>query len=130
MRVLPVDDADELDPLAAALVLHGDLDAIAQEIPDVVVGMEGMVGGTIFGELGDGLVYCSGWEGGIEFGERGAEAVGQDDIVPGFTTERVIGSAEFVVAGLGLPSEGGEELNGWLLDQLVLGVVGHRCPQR
>jgi hypothetical protein len=62
------------------------------------------------------LVDGGSWKGWVELGEGGAESGGEDDIVPGFTSERVVGSADFVVAGLGLPSEVGEELDGWLFD--------------
>lgn len=39
-----------------------------------------------------------------------------------FTAERVGGSADFVVAGLGLPSEGGEELDRRLLYESVFRI--------
>lgn len=121
---VPVDDADDLDALAALGIGNGDLDAIAQEIPEVVVGVDGVVGGTVLGELGDGLVDGGGREVGVESGKGGSEAGGQDDIVPGFAAERVGGSAELVEAGLGLPSEVGEERDGWLFDEGVFGIIG------
>ena len=123
--VVPVDDADVLDLLASPGVLGGDLDAVAQELPDIVVGVDGMEGGTVGGDLVDGVGDGGGWEGWVEFGEGGAEAGGQDGVVAGFTAEGVGGSAELVVAALGLPSEAGEELDGGLLDEFVFRVVRH-----
>lgn len=76
-----------------------------------------MVGGAVLGELGNGLVDGSGWEVWVEFDEGGSELGGEDDVVPGFTAEGVGGSAELVEAGLGLPSEACEELDGGLHDQ-------------
>ena len=44
-----------------------------------------------------------------------------------FSAAGIVWSAEFVVAGWGLPSETGKELDGGLLDEGVFGVVGHFC---
>ncbi len=112
--IVPVDDADVLDLLASLCVLGGDLHAVAQELPDVVIGVDGMEGGAVGGDLVDGVGDGGGWEGWVELGEGGAEAGGQDDVVPGFTTEGVGGSAELVVAALGLPSEDWRRA-GWLV---------------
>lgn len=52
--VVPVDYVDDLDALAALGVQNGDFDAVAQEVPEVVVGVDGKVGGAVFGEFRDG----------------------------------------------------------------------------
>ena len=72
------------------------------------------------------VTACSiglGWHAGIEPLDRGAQAADEEDLRLVVAAERPIRAERLVVCVDVLPAELLEELDRWLLDELVLGVL-------
>ena len=108
-RVLPVHDADDLQALAARVVLEGDLDAVLEQRVDLTVGLDGRQRAAAAGELLGGQRQRFGRQVGVEPRQRRPQAR-EEHHLPAVLAAQV-GAAECGLCGV---------------EDLVVGI--HRLP--